>query len=271
MHPSIGKQKIMREHLDPARLAALAASLGAALAVDYGAEILPPFAHHIYFWQAEPPRRLGRDGHPAIGDFIPDLGLPRRMWAGGRLAFHAPLLVGQVAQKRSVIAAIEPKTGRSGPLVFVTLRHEYHQNETLCRVEEQDLVYRAESSGQPATSPPKMADVDEDWSIDHAFDPTLLFRYSALTFNGHRIHYDRDYARDVEGYAGLVTHGPLLAHLLMDAATAKLGALKSFEFRGISPLMDFEVATLCGKADSAAQNLWIRAGDGRLIMTARAL
>lgn len=264
MHQFIGKSQTASEVLDPARLMALSATL----AVDYDPQILPPFAHHIYFWHAEPPSKLGRDGHPAIGDFIPNLGLPRRMWAGGRLRFHAPIQVGQLAEKRTIIANVVEKTGRSGPLAFVTLRHEYSQNNVLCRTEEQDIVYREEASGKPQTPTHTMAETDEDWSVEHAFNPTLLFRYSALTFNGHRIHYDRDYAKDTEGYAGLVTHGPLLAHLLMDQALKKLGTLNEFEFRAASPLMDHEVATLCGKVDDVAQKLWIRAADGRLVMTA---
>lgn len=260
MHPSIGKSQTMQDQIDPARLAALAAALG----VEYP-DTLPPFAHHIYFWDAQPPQKLGRDGHPAIGAFIPDMGLPRRMWAGGRLKFYAPMQVGKVTQKRTTITNVVEKTGRSGALAFVTLKHEYFQDETLCRCEEQDLVYRSDVSGQPVLA--QTTPTDEDWAVEYHFTPTLLFRYSALTFNGHRIHYDRDYARDIEGYEGLVTHGPLLAHLLMDQAATRLGGLKSFTFKARSPLMDFETAMLCGKA----QNLWIRAADGRLIMTAEAL
>ncbi len=251
--------------LDPARACALQIALGQDASVTAGSP-LPPFFHQLYFWSPQPPARLGRDGHPKVGGLIPDLGLPRRMWAGGRLNFHAPLIAGTQAERRSVCESTTTKTGRSGPLGFVTLRHEIWQGDALCLTEWQDLVYRTDPSPSEVKPTPPTARTDETDAKDVPFDSTLLFRYSALTFNGHRIHYDLDYAREVEGYGGLVVHGPLLAQLLMLFAQDLLGPLEQFAFRASSPLMHFETATLCRNRTS----LWVRGPDGRLCMSAEA-
>jgi 3-methylfumaryl-CoA hydratase len=253
--------------MDPARAAALQIALGQQATITAGGP-LPPFFHQLYFWQPQPPAQLGRDGHPATGlDLIPDLGLPRRMWAGGRLAFTAPLIAGIAAQKVTVVESVNQKTGRTGPLGFVTLRHEITQNGQPCVTEWQDLVYRQDPSAVAASPVPPKARHDEDACRIVHFDTTLLFRYSALTFNGHRIHYDLDYARDVEAYAGLVTHGPLLAQHLMLMAVEKLGQLRSFSFRATAPLMHFEAADLCWCNDGT---MWVRGPDGRQCMQAQA-
>lgn len=251
--------------MDPARAQALCVALGRADQVTMGTP-LPPFFHQIYFWEAQPPKALGRDGHPKVGGLIPDMGLPRRMWAGGRLAFHRSLLAGQVAEKVTTVESSARKTGRSGPLGFVTLRHDVMQGDTLCLTEWQDLVYRED----PALDAPKptapSAPQDEDHAREVQFDSTLLFRYSALTFNGHRIHYDLEYARTVEGYDGLVVHGPLLAQLLLLFAQ-EAGEVAEFSFRATSPLMHFETAVLCRKGN----DMWVRAGDGRQNMQVNVL
>lgn len=242
--------------MDPARAAAFLATLGCAGTIAAG-DALPPFFHQLYFWQAYPPGELGRDGHPRPGTgAIPDTGLPRRMWAGGRLEFHAPLIAGTPAEKTTTLHAITRKAGRTGPLAGQPSVTEW-----------QDLVYRNDPDpGAPAPTPPT-APRDEDICEQARFDSTMLFRYSALTFNGHRIHYDLDYARDVEGYGGLVTHGPLLAQLLMLLAKRQLGSLRAFSFRATAPLMHFEPAQLCWKSGGT---LWVRGPDGRLCMTASA-
>lgn len=230
-------------------------------------DALPAFWHQIYFWDANPPAALGTDGHPATGTgLIPDMGLPLRMWAGGRLTFHAALYLGSPAEKTTTVESVTRKIGRTGPLGFVTLRHEISQAGTLCVTEFQDLVYRAPPDTRTAVSPP-LAETGEIHAETQCFSSTLLFRYSALTFNGHRIHYDADYARDIEGYAGLVVHGPLLAQMLIHHAESRLGPLSGFEFRGTSALTHTERATLCLGADN---RLWVRAGDGRQCMTALA-
>lgn len=249
--------------LDPARAQAMLATLGVMDNLQAG-DVLPPFFHHLYFWNAQVPNALGRDGHPKVGGLIPDMGLPRRMWAGGRLRFDHALRLGVVAERRSTCEAAVHKTGRSGPLAFVTLRHEMWQTGQCCVTEWQDLVYRPEADPQAAHTDPSPAPHAQG-DVVH-FDSTMLFRYSALTFNGHRIHYDEDYARKVEGYNGLVVHGPLLAQLLMLKASRELGTLAAFSFRARSPLMHHETATLCREGTE----MWVAGPDGRLVMEAQA-
>lgn len=254
--------------MDPARAAAFQVALGGVAEIVTGSE-LPPFFHQLYFWKALSPGALGRDGHPRVGDtgLIPDLGLPRRMWAGGRLKFDAPLRAGIPAEKRSVLESADRKTGRTGPLGFVVLRHEIWQEGQLCLTEWQDLVYREDPDPAALKPQPPLAPVDESDRREVTFSSTLLFRYSALTFNGHRIHYDLDYARDVEGYDGLVVHGPLLAQQLMLMAQDLMGPLAEFSFRASSPLMHHETATLCRKGET----LWVRGPDGRQCVQAVAV
>ena len=251
--------------MDPARAQAMQVTLGQAPSLVAGEE-LPPFFHQLYFWTPMPAAELGRDGHPKVGGLIPDMGLPRRMWAGGRLQFDAPLRLGADARRVSVCEAATRKDGRTGPLAFVTLRHEIWQGDTLCLTEWQDLVYREDPHLNLPRPVAPDAPMDEESAETVHFDATLLFRYSALTFNGHRIHYDQPYARDVEGYDGLVVHGPLLAQHLMLMAERALGPLGAFTFRATAPLMHHETATLCRKGRA----LWVRAPDGRLCMTASA-
>ncbi|WP_417740659.1 FAS1-like dehydratase domain-containing protein [Salipiger sp.] len=252
----------LTDRLDPARANALLAALGRPERLDAG-DALPPFFHQLYFWEAQPPEGLGRDGHPRTGGLIPDLGLPRRMWAGGALRFLAPLRAGEEAEKRSVRETVARKTGRSGPLAFVTVRHEIRQGGALCVEERQDLVYREDPSPDAPAPVPPTARGDETLARIARFDSTLLFRYSALTFNGHRIHYDVDYAREVEGYTDLVVHGPLLAQLLMLLAEEQ-APLKAFRFRATAPVTLGEEVTLCRDAGSA----WVRGADGRQCMAA---
>ena len=254
------------DQLDPARATALHHTLSLPDNPPQAGDPLPPFWHHIYFWQPCPPSKLGPDSHIKTGTgLIPDMGLPQRMWAGGRLSFHRPLVTGTPARKISTIQDSTRKTGRSGPLAFVTVRHKYRQNNQLCVTEFQDLVFK---NFPEKNQPPKIqpAPINEQSCQSVAFSPTLLFRYSALTFNGHRIHYDLDYCRNVERYSGLIVHGPLLAQLLMLMAQTHLGNLKTFEFRAYSPLMHIELAELCRNGNQ----LWVRGPDGRLCMTATA-
>jgi 3-methylfumaryl-CoA hydratase len=253
--------------IDPARAAALYAALALDRPVPQVGDALIPFAHQVYFWDARPPGALGRDGHPAQGAGpIPDIGLPRRMWAGGRLVFHAAFRAGIRAEKRTTLAAVTRKTGRSGPLAFVTFRHDIRQRGAVVVSEWQDIVYRADPAPGDTPPQPPQARQDETGRNRVDFDPVLLFRYSALTFNGHRIHYDQPYAREVEGYGGLVVHGPLLAQLLLLMAEADLGRLHEFAFRATAPLVHTQTAELCRNG----HDLWVRGPDGRLCMTATA-
>ena len=251
--------------MDPARAQAMQAALGRPDAIGDGSP-LPPFYHQLYFWDPQPPDALGRDGHPRVGAVIPDMGLPRRMWAGGRLAFDAPLVAGRVAERRTFLESSVRKQGRSGALGFVTLRHEIRQAGRLCVTDWQDLVYRAEPAPGTAPPAPPVAPDDEAGADTLTFDSTLLFRYSALTLNGHRIHYDMDYATGVEGYRGLVVHGPLLAQILMLRARETAGSLRRFRFRATAPLLQGETATFCWRGD----RFWVRGPDGRQCMSAHA-
>ncbi|MEM8732026.1 MAG: MaoC family dehydratase N-terminal domain-containing protein, partial [Pseudomonadota bacterium] len=201
---------------------------------------LPPLWHWLYFLQSAKLSALGRDGHPALGGFLPPVGLPRRMWAGGRLEFLAPLPVGSDATRVSTIKDVKVKQGRTGALCFVTVRHEVSSGGTLCLTEDHDIVYREDPAPGDVAPPPPA--VGSDWVVTETVSPSevMLFRYSALTFNGHRIHYDRDYARTVEGHDGLVVHGPLIATMLADLAVRenKEKTLKTFSYRAISPVYD---------------------------------
>lgn len=256
--------EVVQDVMDVARANAVLTALGRSECLAAGDALLP-FFHQLHFWDPQPADALGRDGHPAVGaGLIPDMGLPRRMWAGGRLAFHAPLLASVPAERRSFRESVRETEGRSGPLAFVTLRHEIWQGGTLKVTDWQDLVYREDARpGAPAPATRQAPD-HEAHRRAVSFDTTLLFRYSALTFNGHRIHYDLEYARQVEGYGGLVVHGPLLAQHLMLFAHDVLGGVAEFSFRAQAPLLHFETAELC----LAGDEMWVRAGDGRLCMSA---
>lgn len=206
---------------------------------------LPDGWHWIYFNDPTPASRLGTDGHEARGDFLPEVPLPRRMWAGGRLRFHAPLRIGDRAERTSVVEDVTPKRGRSGSLVFVTVRHRISGPTGLSLEEEQNIVYRAplppvgaaeyRTSHDGSVTPER-----PPWGYTVARcrpDPVMLFRFSALTFNGHRIHYDRTYATEVEGYPDLVVHGPLLALLLLGVGVERNGAAaRDYTYRALAPL-----------------------------------
>ena len=267
MHETSDKTQTIDDLIDPARATAMHATLGLGDTAPQQGNDLPPFWHHIYFWDPKAPDALGRDGHPKVGTgLIPDLGLGQRMWAGGALDFIQPITIGMPATKISRVESVVEKTGRSGKLGFVTLRHQVFQNQILKVSERQDIVYKVPS--KPGAHPQtQQARTDETVSVPAQFDTTLLFRYSALTFNGHRIHYDLDYCKTVEGYAGLVVHGPLLAQHLIQLANRELGAINTFEFRAVSPLMHFEGAEICMASDG---EMWVRGPGGRLCMTARA-
>lgn len=264
MHEFVGRTQTLSDVLDPARANALHATLGLSGAAPQAGDELPPFWHQIYFWRPLPEGQLGHDGHTRLGTgLIPDLGLPQRMWAGGQLEFREPVRIGEAAEKRSTVEKVETKEGRSGPLAFVTLRHEILQGGKLCVTEVQDLVFKTVGKGAiPPTAP-----TDEDHSETHSFSSTTLFRYSALTMNGHRIHYDLDFCREEEGYPGLVVHGPLLAQKLMLMARDRLGMLNRFTFRATAPLFHGQRATFCWRPDGT---LWVRGDDGRQRMTATA-
>jgi 3-methylfumaryl-CoA hydratase len=252
----------------PEPIAGLAALLDHATP-PWPANEVPPLGHWLYFTPRALQSQIGADGHPLRGGFLPPVELPRRMWAGGALRFLAPVPIGSSLERVSTIDDVVAKTGASGEMLFVTVRHLIHADGRAAIEERQDLVYRHEgSTGASATAvEPRPADASRTITPD----PVQLFRYSALTFNGHRIHYDRDYARNVEGYPGLVVHGPYAATLLLDLfLREKPGArVTGFSFRAQRPLFDtapFTVNLLRGDATAEA---WTASADGRPAMTAR--
>ena len=270
----VGKSESREDHINPAFAAVLAATIDGPRQPQAG-DALPPLWHWIYFWTVCRQSEVGADGHPRRGGFLPPIPLPRRMWAGGRLRFEAPLPIGAVAQKTSRIASVDVKQGRTGALAFVTVQHEIGYGGRVCLHEEHDIVYR--DLPQPGTAPvaPKAAPTDAQWKRRVDPDPVLLFRYSALTFNGHRIHYDRSYVTDVEGYPGLIVHGPLIATLLADLLAREMpqAVLREFNFRAVGSLFDIEGFELCGKlaADGKSAVLWAQNLRGELAMQAEAI
>jgi 3-methylfumaryl-CoA hydratase len=259
----VGRQEELVDVLEPARSNALRAALGETEPLAEGAE-LPPLHHWLYFWNVQPPAGLGVDGHPAKGGFLPPVALPRRMWAGGRLKFLAPLILGERVNKSSTILKVEAKSGKSGHLVFVTVEHRLSGGQGLAVVEEQDIVYREAAAPGSIPGPREAEAPTVGWHRALEPTPVLLFRYSALTMNGHRIHYDRPYAMAEEAYPALVVHGPLQATLLADLAVRNLGKpIATFEFRGLSPAFDGATLHVCGEASEAGASLWTQQGDTR--------
>ena len=233
-------------------------------------DALPPLWHWAHFVPSAPTADIGADGHPKRGGFLPPVPLPRRMWAGGRLTFHKPLSMGERATRHTTIRDVSIKNGRSGTLVFLLLAHEIEGESGVALTEEQDIVYRDEPKGA-ATAPPE-APSGAEWTDAIRPDPVLLFRYSALTFNSHRIHYDHPYATGAEGYPGLVVHGPLTATLLLESLSRRTARpLRQFSFRGVSPLFDTAPFGLCGRIEGNRAVLWAANPAGRLAMSAEAV
>ena len=242
---------------------------------------MPQGIHYCLCTPDAATHKLGEDGHPARDDsadsFMPPIPLARRMWAGSRIAFHAPLAIGASIERVSRIASITEKDGRSGKLAFVEVAHETHADGALAVREVQSLVYLAAVAPDAPLSPPEPGQgsfAPAEWDRTRALipDPRLLFRYSALTFNTHRIHYDAPYARNVERYRGRVVHGPLMASLLLQLAARELGdnALTSFAFRAISPAIAGEELHLALKREDDSYELGAFAADGRQVVKASA-
>lgn len=241
----VGRSSTAEDVVTPRQVALFSATLAPNLAPV--AQDEAPLALH---WCVAPPDapmdELGQDGHPAKGGFLPPVPLPRRMWAGGEIEFFAPLPVGAAVTRRSVVSDVRLKEGRTGPLCFVTVEHEVRAGAALVVRDRQDIVYREPDphpssaagaiGGPSAQAPPSAPDTGLTWHVETP--PTLLFRYSALTFNAHRIHYDQPYAHEVEGYPGLVVHGPLQATLLLNCAATLAGRRPAkFSYRGVSALI----------------------------------
>ncbi|HTN49559.1 MAG TPA: MaoC family dehydratase N-terminal domain-containing protein [Burkholderiaceae bacterium] len=234
---------------------------------------IPPCWHWLYFLPVHRQSEIGPDGHPRRGGFLPPVDLPRRMWAGSRIEFTEPLRVGQRLVRNSRITDVRGKEGRTGPLVFVNVRHEILGDGRPAIIDEHDIVYR----GMPRPDEPVPAGIPApdhaDWTRRIEPDDVLPFRYSALTFNGHRIHYDRRYVTTIEGYPGLVVHGPLIATLLLDLLRRELPAaeVRNFSFRAVKPLFDVAPFHVCGRCvDAHTVKLWARTPEGHVAMDASA-
>jgi len=265
----VGREEVRSDRVD------LRIAQGLAVTLDYEpsslleGDSLPALWHWVYFTPDTRTNELGTDGHPKRGGFLPPVELPNRMWAGGRLNFIQPLKVGERIERVSRILRCERKRGRAGDLVFVTVEHSISGSSGVAIVEEQDIVYRnAAPTGGPLAG--EVAPNVADYRVNINPDPLLLFRYSALTFNAHRIHYDYPYVTQVEGYPGLVVHGPLTATLLLDAFRNRHSDkhIKTFAFRAVGPLFDRHYFDVCGRItgpDSA--ELWTDEA-GRLTMKA---
>lgn len=269
----VGRSETIEERITAFPARALAATLDRDDPPYGDGSALPPLWHWMHFLAVSPLREAGPDGHPKRGGFLPPVPLPRRMWAGSRLEFVQPLRIGQTARKTSRILKVDHKSGRSGELVFVTVRHEYAGEAGLALTEEHDIVYReAPAPGAPVQEPPAAAD-DAPWRRTISPDPVLLFRYSALTFNSHRIHYDFPYVTSEEGYPGLIVHGPLIATLLLDLARRELPAatVRSFSFRAVSPLFAGQAFEVRGKLSGKEIGLWAANGAGGLAMEGKAV
>jgi 3-methylfumaryl-CoA hydratase len=268
----IGNVQTLDDQATLAPLQALAATLDRDDPPPQPGDAVPPCWHWLYFLPLQRASGIGSDGHPKRGGFLPPVPLPRRMWAGSRIVFERPLKAGKLIRRSSRIDDVSVKEGRTGTLVFVRVLHAISDSGGPAITEEQDIVYRAMPLPGEAAPPLKPARTDEQFSRRIVPDPVLLFRYSALTFNGHRIHYDRPYATGEEGYPGLVVHGPLIATLLLDLLRRSRPELRvmSFEFKAVSPLIDTAPFEVCGHLDGGTATLWARGPNGALAMQASA-
>ena len=269
----IGRTESRADVITAWPIAALNATLDYEAAEPAAGDAVPPGWHWLYFLEAKRAGELGHDGHPRRGGFLPPVALPRRMWAGGRIEFRQPLRIGDRVRRDSTLMSVEHKQGRSGDLVFVTVRHEVSANGTVAISEEHDIVYReaAKPGDQPVVGKP--APARAAWQRALTADPVLLFRYSALIFNGHRIHYDLDYVRQEEHYPGLIVHGPLQTTLLLELCRHHASRpVRRLEYRALLPLFHTERFTVNGNpaADGSSAELWTANAAGVIAMAGTA-
>jgi len=278
----IGRSETVHDTIGPTPVAALAATLDRPATPVPPGTPLPPLWHWLYFLPLLRQSDIGLDGHAKRGGFLPPVPLPRRMWASSQIEFRAPLRVGDDVTRTSTIDEVTTKQGRSGKLVFVKVRHELHRNAAAdpALVEFHDIVYREAKKPGDVEPVPRLAPTGAQWQREVVPDEVLLFRYSALTFNGHRIHYDRRYVTEIEGYPGLVVHGPLIATLLLDLLRRELpqAEVASFRFRALRPLFDGRAMRVCAAPQSSGTAnggktlaLWAQDYEGFLAMDAQAV
>ncbi len=271
-----GKQEVLDDLITPAPLRALSATLDRDDPLPQQGTALPPLWHWLFFLPHHRQSEIGPDGHAQRGGFLPPVPLPRRMWAGGRLQWHATLHVGDAVKRVSTIESVTHKSGRTGDLLFVLVKHEVSNAQGLCLTEEHDIVYRPAAQPTDPVPAPVAAEKNAPWQRDITPDDVLLFRYSALTFNGHRIHYDRKYVTEVEGYPGLIVHGPLIATWLVDLVRRHTDRpIQRFDFKALRPTFecaDRRTVRVCGQpsADGAHVQLWAQDHEGWLTMQATA-
>ncbi|MBI5276478.1 MAG: MaoC family dehydratase N-terminal domain-containing protein [Burkholderiales bacterium] len=269
----VGRTETLHDDITAAPVRALSATLDRDDPAPQPGTPLPPLWHWLYFLPMHKAREIGPDGHARRGGFLPPVALPRRMWAGGRLAWNLDneLVVGDAAKRISRIASVSRKSGRTGDLVFVTVVHELHNGKGLAITEEHDIVYRgAPQPGDPVPAPAAAAQ-GAAWQRELTPDDVLLFRYSALTFNGHRIHYDRRYVTEEEGYPGLIVHGPLIATLLLDLVRRNTDKrVRRFEFKAVRPTFDGNPMRVNGQPEGNTVRLWAQDHEGWLTMKASA-
>jgi len=272
----VGRSETLHDVVGPTPVAALTATLDHPPAPVPEGTPLPPLWHWLYFLPLHRQSELGPDGHARRGGFLPPVPLPRRMWAGSRFEFISPLHVGDAMARTSAIESVTVKHGRTGKLVFAKVRHEVRREKAAepALVEFHDIVYRAARQPDDPEPPPVPAPTGAPWQREIVPDDVLLFRYSALTFNGHRIHYDRRYVTEVEGYPGLVVHGPLIATLLMDLLRRQMpqADVATFRFKAVRPSFDRHPLRLNGalQADGKTVRLWANDHEGWLTMDATA-
>lgn len=271
----VGRTETREDRITPFPMAAMAATLDLPPDLPKDGTPLPPLWHWIYFLPLYRQSEVGPDGHARRGGFLPPVTLPRRMWAGGRFKFNLPLRSSQDVRRVSTIGNVTEKTGRTGSLVFVLVRHEIFGPDGLALTEEHDIVYRDLPQPDAPTPAPVTPPDNPLWTKTIVPDDVLLFRYSALTFNGHRIHYDRRYVTEVEGYPGLIVHGPLLATLLAELARASRPDqdMVEFSFKAVSTVFDIAPFRICGKPNETDPDeliLWAETSAGSVAIEARA-
>ncbi|HET9646259.1 MAG TPA: MaoC family dehydratase N-terminal domain-containing protein [Burkholderiaceae bacterium] len=270
----IGRSETVRDQIGATPVRALNATLDhPPLPVDNGT-LLPPLWHWLYFLPLHRQSEIGADGHAKRGGFLPPVPLPRRMWAGSQFEFRSRVRVGDAVERTSTIDDVTAKEGRTGTLVFVKVRHEVRCNRSAdpAIVEFHDIVYREPKRPDDVEPPSQQASAEAEWQREIVPDDVLLFRYSALTFNGHRIHYDRKYVTEVEGYPGLIVHGPLIATLLLDLVrrNAPDADVASFRFKAVRPTFDLNPFRANGQCaeDGKTIKLWAQDHEGWLTMDA---
>ena len=272
----IGNSESIGDTVTATPVAALCATLDWPAARPAVGTPLPCLWHWLYFLPLAQQSEIGPDGHPHRGGFLPPVPLPRRMWAGSDFEFLVPLRVGDALQRKSTIVEVSEKSGRSGALIFVRVRHEISRNgeNGVALREHHNIVYRDTARPDDPLPAPQAAPAAFAWERRIKADDVLLFRYSALTFNGHRIHYDRKYVTEVEGYPGLIVHGPLIATLLLDLLRRHLpdAQVAKFEFKAVRPTFDIHPFTVHGQpsADGKSVRLWARDHEDWLTMDATA-